>query len=152
MAGDDAAVFHFVDPIARFGNCRIVRGEEQRLAAFMHKILQQLKCALGVCGVEIAGRFVGQNDARIVCECACDRDALLFASGKMTAGPSQLVAQAYAVKQLGSAIAHLRIRELAKFTHRDHHIFLRSEVLHQEMELKDEADEFVPLLRELIVA
>jgi hypothetical protein len=42
----------------------------------------------------------------------------------MTAGPSQLVAQAYAVKQLGSAIAHLRIRELAKLTHRDHHIFL----------------------------
>ena len=70
----------------------------------------------------------------------------------MTAGSSQLVAQAHAVKQLGSAIAHLRIRELAKLTHRDHHIFLRSEVLHQEMELKDEADEFVPLLRELIVA
>jgi Protein of unknown function (DUF1602). len=60
LAVDDAAVLHFVDPIARFGNCRIVRGEEQRLAAFMHKILQQLKRALGVCGVEIAGRFVAR--------------------------------------------------------------------------------------------
>ena len=109
------------------------------------RFLQQLKRALGVCGVEIAGRFVRQNDARIVCERTCDRDALLFASGKMTAGPSQLVAQAYPVKQIGSAIAHLAIRKLAKLTHRDHHIFLRSEVLHQEMELKDEADEFAPL-------
>src|SRR5262249_25512214 len=87
----------------------------------------------------------------IVCECACDRDALLFASRKMAAEPSQLVAQAYAVKQLRSAITHLRIRELAELTHRDHYIFLRGEVLHQEMELKNEADEFVPLMCELVV-
>ena len=72
LAVDDAAVFHFVDPIAGFGNCRIVCGEEQRLAAFMHKILQQLKCALGVRGVEIAGRFIGENDARIVRERTLD--------------------------------------------------------------------------------
>src|SRR5215831_20235829 len=110
----------------------------------MHEVLQQLKCSVGVCGVQIARRLVGQNDVRIVCQRTSDRDALLFAAGKMTAGPSQLVAQAYAVKQLGSAIAHLRIRELAKLTHGDHHIFLRSEVLHQEMKLKDEANEFVP--------
>src|SRR4051812_5793790 len=70
----------------------------------------------------------------------------------MTAGSSQLVAQAYALKQLSSPIAHLSIRKFAKFTHGDHHIFLCREVLHQEMELKDETDEFVPLLCELIVA
>src|SRR5215469_4924022 len=118
----------------------------------MYKILQQVKRALRVGSIQIAGRFVRQNDVRIVCERTCDSDALLFASRKMTARPSQLVAQAYAVKQLGGAFAHLRIRELAKFTHGDHHIFLRGEVLHQEMELKDEADEFVSLLREFIVA
>src|SRR5262249_25024545 len=93
-----------------------------------------------------------ENDVRIVCQRTRNGDPLLFAAGKMTAGPSQLVAQAYAVKQLGGAIAHLRIRELAKLTHRDHHIFLRGEVLHQEMELKNEANELVPLLGELIVA
>src|SRR5215211_3310803 len=70
----------------------------------------------------------------------------------MAAGPPQLVAQADTIKQLRSSIAHLRIRELAKLTHGNHYIFLRGEVLHQKMELKDEADEFVPLLRELIVA
>src|SRR5262245_65510953 len=118
----------------------------------MHKVLQQLKRALGVGGVEIAGWFVRQDDARIVCERACNSDSLLFTAGKMTAGPSQLVAQAYAVKQVGSAIAHLRIRELAKLAHGDHHIFLRGEILHQEMELKDEADESVALLREIVVA
>src|SRR4029450_3476586 len=65
---DDTAILHFVDPIARFGNCRIMRCEEQRLAAFMHKVLQQLKRALGVCRVEIARGFVRQNDAWIVCQ------------------------------------------------------------------------------------
>ena len=48
MAGNDAAIFHFVEPIARLGNYGVVCGEEQRLAAFMHKFLQQLKRALGV--------------------------------------------------------------------------------------------------------
>src|ERR1044072_4098955 len=129
-----------------------MRGQENRRAAFMHKVLQQLKRALGVCGVKVASRFVGQNHARIVCECTRNSYSLLFAAGKMTAGPSQLVAQADPVKQLGSAIAHLRIRELAKFTHGYHDIFLRGEVLHQEMELKDEADELVALLRKLVIA
>ena len=69
----------------------------------------------------------------------------------MSALASQLVAQSDAVKQLGSAFAHLLIRQLAKFTHGNHHVFLRSEVLHQEVKLKDETNEFVSLLRELIV-
>ena len=75
------------------------------------RFLQQLKRALGVCGVKIAGRFVRQNDARIVCERTCDRDALLFASGKMTAGSSQLVAQAHAVKQARQRVRASRYRK-----------------------------------------
>src|ERR1044072_6503454 len=129
-----------------------MRGQENRRAAFMHKVLQQLKRALGVCGVKVASRSVVQNHARTVGECTRNSYSLMFAAGKMTAGTSQLVAQAYPVKQLGSAIAHLRIRELAKFTHGYHNIFLRGEVLHQEMELKDETDEFVARLRKLVIA
>ena len=71
MADDDTAILHFVDPIASLGDCRIMRGEEQRLSAFMHKVLQQLKRALGVCSVEIAGGLVRQNDTWIVCQRAC---------------------------------------------------------------------------------
>ena len=58
------------------------------LLAFLHDILKQLKCALRVGSIEIAGRFVGQNDSRIVSQRARDSDPLLFASGKMTAGSS----------------------------------------------------------------
>ena len=86
MASDNSAIFHFVGPIAGFGNDGIMRGEKQSVPALLHNVLQQFECAIGVGGVQITGRFVGQNDARIVCERARDRDTLLFASGKMTAG------------------------------------------------------------------
>jgi hypothetical protein len=40
MAGDDAAILHLVNPIARFGDDWIMRGEEQCLLALLHDILQ----------------------------------------------------------------------------------------------------------------
>ena len=58
MAGDDKAVSHFMDPIAGFGDDRIVGGQEQSFPAFLHNVLQDLKGALGIRGIEVAGRFV----------------------------------------------------------------------------------------------
>ena len=48
-------------------------------------ILQQFERALGVFGIQVAGRFVCQDQFRIVSESAGDRHALLFAAGEMTA-------------------------------------------------------------------
>src|SRR5207247_407887 len=78
MAGSDAAVFHLVDPITGFGNGRIMGGQEQGFLALLHNILKQLKGALRVGSVEIAGRFVRQNDSRIIGERAYDTHTLLF--------------------------------------------------------------------------
>ena len=39
LAVDDPAIFHLVNPVTCFSNCRIVGGQEQRLAAVMHKVL-----------------------------------------------------------------------------------------------------------------
>jgi hypothetical protein len=46
VAGDDAAVFHLVDPIARFRNDWIVRRQKQSFPALLHDVLQQLEGAL----------------------------------------------------------------------------------------------------------
>src|SRR5258706_5470583 len=62
VAGGDSAVFHLLDPIASFGDDRIVRRQEQSFTAFLDDILKQFKGALGVSSIEIAGRFIGQND------------------------------------------------------------------------------------------
>src|SRR5437763_7194208 len=87
VAGGDPAVFHLMGPIAGFGDEGIVRGQKQSFAAFLNNILKQFKGALGVGGIEVAGWFIGQNDTRIVGQRARNGDSLLFASGKVTAGP-----------------------------------------------------------------
>jgi hypothetical protein len=80
MTGGNAPVLHFVDPVACFGNRRVVGSEEQRFAAIVDKILQQLKRALGIGGIQIPSRFVSENDARIIRQCASNSYALLLAS------------------------------------------------------------------------
>src|SRR5438552_10399784 len=125
-----------------------MRGQKQSFAAFLDDGLQQFKGALRVGSIEIASRFVRQNDSRIIGERACDSHTLLFASGEMTTGSSQFVSQTNCFQQTGSAFAHLAIRKLPKFAHRDHYIFLCGEILHQKMELKNETDELAPLVRQ----
>jgi len=87
VAGGDPAVLHFVDPIAGFGDDRIVRGQEQSFAAFLHDILQQLKSALGIGGIEVSSGLIRQDHARIIGQCPGDRYALLFPSGEVAAWP-----------------------------------------------------------------
>ena len=66
VAGNYAAVFHLVDPIAGFGNDWVVSCQKQGFPALLHNVLQQLKGALGIGSIEVAGRLVRQNDSRIV--------------------------------------------------------------------------------------
>jgi len=40
MADDDAAVFHFVDPIAGIGDETVVRDEQERFLALAHEVRQ----------------------------------------------------------------------------------------------------------------
>jgi hypothetical protein len=152
VTGGDAAVCHLVDPIAGFGNDWVVGCQKQSFPALLHDGLQQLKGALGIGCIEVAGRLVGQDDPRVVCQRARDSHTLLFTSGKMAAGSSQFVAQANRFQQAGGTFAHLAIGKLPKLAHGDHHIFLRGEVFHQKMELKNEADELAPFIREFIIA
>src|SRR5207302_7247282 len=152
VAGNYAAVFHLVDPIASFSDDGIVRGQEQRFTARAHDTLQQLKGALGIGGVEVPCRFVCQDDPRVVGQSAGDSHTLLFASGKVPARSAQFVTQANRVEQASSAFTHLTIRKLPQLARRDHHVLLRSEILHQKMKLKNEADELAPSQRQFVIA
>src|SRR5260370_39202906 len=58
MAGNNKAVSHFMNPIAGFGDDRIVGSQKQSFPAFLDNVLQDLKGALGIGGIEVAGRFV----------------------------------------------------------------------------------------------
>src|SRR2546429_4239585 len=75
VAGVDQAIFHLVNPIAGFSDHRIMRGKEQRFSTLLHDTLQQLKGALGIGGIEVAGRLVRQNDFWIIGQRPGDRYA-----------------------------------------------------------------------------
>ena len=81
MATNDVSVFHFVYPITRFGNRRIVRHKKERLVSFVNQSLQQIEGALGILGIKISGGLIRQDHARIIRQRPRNRDSLLLAAG-----------------------------------------------------------------------
>ena len=67
-------------PVAARGQCGVVRDEHQRRAVVAVAPKQQFDDLLPGCLVEIAGRFVGDDDGGIGRDRAGERDALLFAA------------------------------------------------------------------------
>jgi hypothetical protein len=63
-----------------------VGDNQHRLAHLVGHTGQQVEDELRVGGVQVAGRFVGQDDAGGVRQRARDGHALLFASGKVAGG------------------------------------------------------------------
>ena len=71
------------DMCATRGEIRIVRHQHQRRAAGSMDVEQQVDDLSTGRAVEIAGRFVGEQQRRIVGERASDRDALLLAAREL---------------------------------------------------------------------
>src|SRR2546425_2770621 len=140
MAANDAAVLHLVYPIARVGDESIMRSEEQRFLTFANKVVQQFESALRILGVEISGRFIGQNHPWVIGQRPRDSHPLLFTTGKMPARTLQLVTEINRLEQGCGPIVHLQVGETTEPAHRNHDILVRAEILHQEMELKDKSD------------
>jgi hypothetical protein len=90
MGRDNSSVLHLVDPIADPCDRGIVRDKEKRFPATDNNVLQQFESPRRILGVEVAGRLVGQDDARIIGQRARDRDALLLATGRCQLGRSLL--------------------------------------------------------------
>ena len=80
---DDAAAGESHSAMRTRCQVQVVRDEHERGAQFFVQLHQHLDDAVAGVGVEIAGRFVGEQDLRLVRERACERDALLFAAGEL---------------------------------------------------------------------
>ena len=150
-AADELAVFHLVDPVAGFGHLGVVGDEEEGFALAVDEVGEEAEDAVGVGGVEVAGRFVGQEDAGVVGQGAGNGDALLFAAGEVLAVAADLVAKADHLQEHGGALLHLAEGESAKAAHGDHDVLLGGELVHEEVELEDEADVFVAAEGDLVV-
>ena len=77
---DQPAVFEAQDPVHFTGKLDIMRCDEDGQALFRNQAGQLTIDLLGGMGIEVAGRFVGQQQARAVGDGAGDRDTLLLAA------------------------------------------------------------------------
>jgi hypothetical protein len=152
VGSDDDAVLHFVGPIALGGDGGVVGDEEKGFAAGPDEIGKEAEDAVGIFRVEVAGRFVGEDDLGVVGEGAGDSDALLFAAGEVAAGALGFGGKADGVEQFERTVHHGAFAEAAEATHGDHDVFGGGEVLEEEVELEDEAEEFVSFLGEIVIA
>jgi len=67
------------NPIHLLGKAFVVRGNERRAALFAHKPQELTQNTVGSCLIQIAGRFIGQHQTRLVRQRAANGDALLLA-------------------------------------------------------------------------
>jgi hypothetical protein len=89
--------------------------------------------------VEIAGRLVGQQQARRIGDGAANGDALLLAAGQFAGKMVEPLAEAEEAQELGRARLGLGFAEAANPLRQDD-ILQRSEFRQQMVELVDEAD------------
>ena len=66
----------------RRGELHVVGGDQGGEARGAHELRQRVEHMVGGVRIEIAGRLVGEQDARRVGDRAGDRDALLLAAGE----------------------------------------------------------------------
>ena len=101
---DDLAVLQRDAAVHARRELHVVGGDQRREAGGAHQLRQRVEHMVGGARVEIAGRLVGQQDARRIGDRARDRDALLLAAGELApAGASSRSLEAEIAEQLGRA-------------------------------------------------
>ena len=78
----------------RVGKAVVVRHDDERFLALPGQPEKQIHDGIARLGIEVAGRFIGENDVRIIRQGPGDRDPLLLASGKFRREMIQAIGQA----------------------------------------------------------
>ena len=92
-------------PIHAAGEFHVVGRDEGREAGGADELRQRVEHMARGVRVEIAGRLVGEQDARGIGDRAGDRDALLLAAGQFRGPVLEPLLQTEIAQQLGRALA-----------------------------------------------
>ena len=92
-------------PVYELRYCRIVGYDDDGYAETAVQGFQHLEYQHGVGGVQLAGRFVGQQQGRLVGKGDANGGPLLFAAGKLMGHPTCLVCYAQGVHQCAGPFA-----------------------------------------------
>jgi hypothetical protein len=120
------------------GDVFFVGDEDDRLAIRIQSI-EERKNLLGRDGIEVAGRFIGQDVLRIVREAARDAGALLLAAGKLRRPMIEAMSEPDERGKVAAVSAALG-RDVALVIERRLDVFLHRELRDQVVGLEDEAD------------
>jgi hypothetical protein len=130
--------------IALFRDTGIVGHDQERGAEVSVETAHELEHVARRLGVEIAGRLVGQNERRAARERACDRDALLLASGQLRRLVVHAMFEPDRAQQLpGPSFDHRRWEAFVPPSG-EHHVLECSERREQVMKLEHEAERSSP--------
>jgi hypothetical protein len=99
----DAAVAEVHALVADRGGLLAVGDEHEGGVRFVGQLAEQAEDVLATGGIEVAGRFIGENERGPVDEGAGDSDALLFAAGELAGQGGGAEAEADAFEQGGDA-------------------------------------------------
>src|SRR6185436_3354808 len=148
---DDAAVAQGDGALAALRHGHVVRDDDDRRAEAGVQVADQRKNLLAGARVEVAGRFVGEQDRRIDRQRARDRDALPLAAGELVGQMMQAVFELDQREQLARAFVDLLPRPAAQ-VQRQPHVLQRAQRRQQVEELEDEADLVAADAGQLVVA
>jgi hypothetical protein len=131
---------HGEDVVGGVGDEGVVGDDEEGELGVAGEALEDVEDALGIGGIEVAGGFIGEEEAGFIGQGAGDGNALLFAAGEVVGAAMELVAEADEFEELAGAIFHFRLGEEAGAAHGNLDVFEGGEFLEEKVELEDEAD------------
>ena len=124
---------------AVLGYLRIV-GHEYDGTSLGMQLLEKDQYLERCTGIEVTGRFIGEDDGRIVYQCPGDGDALHLSAGHLVAFMHQAVAQAYGNQRIDCFLIPLGCAIGWVVHQRQLYVLDRCRFRQQVVVLKDESD------------
>ena len=130
-------VFDGDDAVRAQRNALVMRDDDDGLVEFLVELAQQRNDLFGIFAVQVAGRFVGQNDGRVVGQCTADGDPLLLAARKLVRQVVEPVVQAENADQV---VDQLLVGLAAVEQKRQRNVFFYAQDRDQVVKLVNETD------------
>src|SRR5690606_14272713 len=145
------AVLKLEDFVGLTGDLKVMRDDDDGRLFGTRQVVKQIKDYFAGCTVQIAGRFIGQDQFRVVRKRASNGDTLLLAARQPRWFAQLLVRQdANLAQQLVRALFACRRRD-ARELHRQYDVLQGRQVRNKLIALEDVANGPAPVSDELLV-
>ncbi len=146
----DFSVSNFNNPRGDGSDFRIVR-DQNNGASLRRKFVKEVENALPGDGIEITGRFVGEDELGIIYQGPSDGDALTLSAGELKGAVVHAFLQAHPEDGCFGALTAF-FGGKARINHRELYVFENVEAGQKIEGLEDESDAFVAHFGEFIAA